>query len=180
MKRYVTTLLENTEQVPTVRIGISYCSPTRLKLPAGCNNLSTKILFFQNHIEQLTAPLFWIRSGNMVLVLLIRQTAKLADIFQTMLLALLCCQRFLDGLLRKKPFTLSDLVVRTPKAKSVTSLLDEIMNDSQPLNMLTLVTTLCNLVPYGGRITLYSSLNLSVLTHSLMMKNVESALFSSD
>ena len=173
MKRYVTTLLENTELVPTVRIGISYCSRTRLQLPTGCKTLSTKIEFFQKNIEQLTAPLFWIRCGNMVLVLLIRQTGKLADIFLTMLLALLCCQRYLRGLLRKKPFTLSDLVVRTPKAKSVISYLGEIMNGSQKLNMLTLATILCSLVPYGGRITLYSSLSffLSNFISQLSMKS---------
>ena len=138
MKRYVTTLLESTEQVPTVRIGISYCSPTRLKLPLGCNSPFTKMMFFQQKIEQLTAPLFWIRSGNMVFVLLIRQTAKLVDIFRTMLLALLCSQGYLNALLHKKPSTLSDLVARTRMAKSATCFLDEIMNSSPKLNMLTL------------------------------------------
>ena len=173
MKRYVTTLLESTEQVPTVRIGISYYSQIRLKLPSSCNTLSMKIKYFQDKREQFNHPFFWIRCGNMVVILLIRQMATLPVIFQTMLLALQCSHRFLQNLLRKKPSTLSDLVARTPRAKSVKSWIHAIMNDSVPSVMSTLPPLLCDLVPFGGRITLFSSLNLLELTHSLMRKNIE-------
>ena len=178
MKRYVTTLLESTEQVPTVRIGISYCSQIRMTLPDSCRTLSMKIEFFQRQREQLIAPFFWIRSGNMVVILLIRQTATLADIFQIMLLALLCSRRFLENLLLKKPSTLSDLVVRIQRVKSVNSLLNGIMSGSQKLSTLMLPQVLCNLAPFGGRITLFSSLNLLELTHSLMKKNIEYLRFT--
>ena len=134
--------------------------------------------FYENKVlsrqrEQFTHPFFWIRCGNMVVILLIRQMATLPVIFQTMLLALQCSHRFLQNLLRKKPFTLSDLVARTQRAKSVKSWIHAIMNDSVPSVMLTLPPLLCELVPFGGRFTVFSSLSLLELTHSLMTKNIE-------
>lgn len=117
---------------------------------------------------------FYLRVGSSVIVLLIKQTAKLVDIFQIMLLALIVCQEYLKGLLRKKPFTLRSLALRTPRAKASNDFVQEILTAFPHTDTsMKLTEMLLNLVPFGGRITLNSSLNLSELTTCLVLKFIE-------
>lgn len=166
MKRYVTTLSENMVHHHCVRIGICYCSSTRLHLPENLR-LSTKLALLA---DLPSAPIFFVHSGNMVLLTLNGQTNKHITTFLRMLTSLLLFLPFLTCYLNKRVITPIGLV-RFYRKKHLSILSENVTLTDLEIISLPILMALRALLPCGGRITMSSFPDLVGSVFALMRKH---------
>lgn len=168
MRRFVTTLLESTVHRHCVRIGICYCSSTRLHLPES-SKLSIKLAPLA---DLQSAPIFYVRSGSMVLLTLNGQTNKHIITLLRMLTSLLLFLPFLTSFLSKRVITPIGLV-RFYRKKLLSNLSENATLTDLEIISLPMLTALRALLPYGGRITMNSFPDLVGNVFALLRKHSE-------
>ena len=151
-----------------VRIGIVYCSSTRLHLVRRSRIAST-LGQLQDRAHVLA---FYVRSGNSVFVIQNVRMERLTTTFLRTLTSLLIFQSCLYYFLIRKPIILSNLV-RFYLKKVLFQLSKKVTFRFLSDNSISIRLALQTLIPSGGRITLGSSQNLAVQVSLLLSKHIE-------